>query len=373
VEVGMLFAVQQGLQNAADSAAIAGVQELYYGDATAAAQADAARNGFTNNADGVTVTVSSPPSSGPNSGTSGFVEVIISKNQPVWFMSLFGHNTMTVSARSVSTLANNNNCIYALGTSGTDLTFSNGAQLDMSNCNIYGESTDPADFSASSGAHVKAGAINLVGGASISGGAQVSPSSPTTGVTALSDPLGYLSPPTFSTSSCLADPNPGWKGGTFGPSVSGGTICYNGLTISNGGSATFNAGTYIINGTLTFSGGAKVTGTGVTFYLPPGASLSIGNGSDFSLSAPTSGTYNGILFYQDRSNKTSESLVGGSKSYLEGILYFPDANLTLNNGSNSTCYETIVTSSLTMEGGAKLQNYALKNTHTPISSARLVE
>lgn len=372
VEVGMLFAVQQGLQNAADSAAIAGVQELYYGDATAAAQADSARNGFTNNADGVTVTVSSPPSSGPNSGTSGFVEVIISKDQPVWFMSLFGHNTMTVTARSVSTLANNSNCIYALGTSGTDLTFSNGAQLDMSDCNIYGESTDAADFSASGGSHVTAGAINLVGGSSISGGAHVSPT-PVTGVTALSDPLGYLSAPTFSTSSCLADPNPGWKGGTFGPSVSGGTICYNGFTVSNGGSVTFSPGTYIINGTLSFNGGSTVTGTGVTFYLPPGASLNIGNGTNFSLSAPTSGTYNGILFYQDRSNKTSESLVGGSKSYLEGILYFPDANLTLNNGSSSTCYETIVTSSLTMEGGAKLQNYALKNTHTPISSARLVE
>ncbi|MFP5234542.1 MAG: pilus assembly protein TadG-related protein [Acidobacteriota bacterium] len=373
VEVGMLFAVQQGLQNAADSAAITGVQELNYGDATAAAQADAARNGFTNDADGVTVTVNSPPASGPNAGTSGFVEVIISKEQPVWFMSLFGHNSMTVSARSVSTLANTNNCIYTLNTSGTDLTFNNGAQLDMPDCNIYGESTDPADFSASGGAHVKAGAINLVGGASISGGAHVSPSSPTTGVTALSDPLGYLSPPSFSPSSCQSDPNPGWKGGTFGPSAPGGTICYNGFTVSNGGSVTFNPGTYIINGTLTFSGGAKVAGTGVTFYLPPGASLSIGNGSDFSLSAPTSGTYNGILFYQDRSNKTSESLVGGSKSYLEGILYFPDANLTLNNGSNSTCYETIVTASLTMQGGAKLQNYALKNKSTPISSAHLVE
>lgn len=372
VEVGMLFAEQQGLQTAADSAAIAGAQEVNYGDATAAADADAARNGFTNGIDKVTVTVNTPPASGPEAGTSGYVEVIISKDQPVWFMSLFGHDSMTVSARSVSTLTDMNNCIYAMDRTGTDLTFSNGAQLSMPDCDIYGESTSSSDLSVSGGAHLTAGAINLVGGSSISGGAHVSPS-PTTGVSAVSDPLGYLSPPSFDPSSCVADPNPGYKGGTFGPSVSGGTICYNGLTISNGGSATFNPGTYIINGTLTFSGGSKVAGTGVTFYLPPGASLSIGNGSDFSLSAPTSGAYNGILFYQDRSNTTSESLVGGSKSYLEGILYFPDANLTLNNGSNSTCYESIVVGTLTMEGGAKLQNYSQKNKHTPLSAARLVE
>ncbi len=155
--------------------------------------------------------------------------------------------------------------------------------------------------------------------------------------------------------------------------MAGGTICYNGLTISNGATATLQPGLYIINGTLTFSGGSKVSGTGVTFYLPPGASLNIGNGTNFSLAAPTSGAYNGILFYHDRSNTTTESLVGGSTSYLEGILYFPNANLTLNNGSNTTSYESIVTGSLTMQGGAKLQNYALKNKKTPLSAARLVE
>jgi hypothetical protein len=183
-----------------------------------------------------------------------------------------------------------------------------------------------------------------------------------------------LPAPSFNTSSCLANPNLG-GGGTFtiGPSTAGGTICYNGLQIGNGATATLKPGIYIINGSLTVNGGSPVTGTGVTFYFPAGGSLNLSNGATFNLTAPTSGTYDGILFYQNRSNSTAVSIQGGTTSTLVGILYFPDANLTLSGGSSTSTYASVVASTLTFSGGITLKNYALVNSSTPLTSARLVE
>jgi hypothetical protein len=111
----------------------------------------------------------------------------------------------------------------------------------------------------------------------------------------------------------------------------------------------------------------------VTFYFPPGGSLSISNGITFTLTAPTSGTYNGILFYQNRSNSNAATLEGGASATLTGILYFPDANLTLENGTSTSSYASIIAGSLTFAGGATFKNYASVNASTPLNAAKLVE
>ncbi len=370
-EVGMLFVTQQSEQAAADSAAITGAQEMSYGDMTSAAKSDAARNGYTDGSDGVTVTVNDPPLNGPNAGTSGFVEVIIAKQQPTLFMALLGKSSMTVEARAVATMGTTNNCVYALNSTGTDISVSNGANVSLPSCDMYGESSNSKDLNVTGGATLSAAGIGLVGGSSITNGGRASPT-PVSGAAPVSDPLAFLSPPSYQSSSCVAGPPETWQNETIGP-TSGGTVCWNGLTIGEGATITLNPGMYIINGVLNFGGGATIKGTGVTFYLPPGASLSIGNGANENLTAPTSGTYDGILFYQDRSNTTAESLVGGANSSFQGIMYFPKASFTFSNGSNTSTYASIVAGSLSFTGGSTVKNYALVNSSTPLSSARVVE
>src|SRR5258708_15609984 len=78
------------MQTAADSAAMAGAEELNYGDVAAAGKADAASNGYTDGAGNVTVTMNNPPSTGPNAGIGGFVEAIVSKPEPTYFMRVLG-------------------------------------------------------------------------------------------------------------------------------------------------------------------------------------------------------------------------------------------------------------------------------------------
>src|SRR5580658_7820360 len=69
VDVGVWYADRRTVQDAADSAAFSGAKDLYAGDTTAGAQANAiavaTQYGYTNAVGGATVTVNSPPASGP--------------------------------------------------------------------------------------------------------------------------------------------------------------------------------------------------------------------------------------------------------------------------------------------------------------------
>ena len=67
-------------------------------------------------------------------------------------------------------------------------------------------------------------------------------------------------------------------------------------------------------------------------------------------------------------------LEGGANSVLNGILYFPDANLTLENGTNTTSYATVVSKTLTFAGGASFKDYSqMPGASTPLVAARVVE
>src|ERR1700730_3941772 len=74
------------MQTAADSAAMAASAELSYGDLVAAGQTDAASNGYTDGASSVTVTINNPPTSGPNTSKATYVEAIVSKPEPTYFL-----------------------------------------------------------------------------------------------------------------------------------------------------------------------------------------------------------------------------------------------------------------------------------------------
>ena len=75
----------------------------------------------------------------------------------------------------------------------------------------------------------------------------------------------------------------------------------------------------------------------------------------FNLSAPTSGTYDGILIYQNPSNTNSMIFNGSGSSIIKGIFYLPTAQLTLN-GSNQprfTLLSLLVHYCLTAAGPCK--------------------
>lgn len=372
VDVGLLFYSKRILQTAADCGAIAGAAELNYGNAVAAAQAATARNGATNGSNGVVVTVNTPPLYGPNKGSSGNVEVIVTRSVPTYFMRMLSFNAMTVGARAVSGLGPSQGCIYTLDTSGADISLSGSGKLSVPNCGLLVDSSSSNAVSLSGSASITAKSIGIVGGTSTAGSTTLYPA-PVTGIAPVSDPLSYLHAPSYNSSSCLADPHV-TSSATLGPAVSGGIVCYNGLTVAGSGALTLNPGVYVITGGFSASGSATITGAGITIYLAaPNGSLSLTGSGVLTLTAPESGTYNGILFYEDPHDTNAMRVAGSNGSTLTGIFYAPSAVLNLTGSSGATFNADLVTYALSISGTGGLNEYMSPNGTSPLSSARMVE
>ena len=366
-DVGILLRQKRILQTAADSAAIAAASELPNGltAAKAAALTDASQNGVTNGSGGVKITVSNPPSSGPNAKSASsalYVEVVISKSQPTFFMNAFHISSLTVDARAVAKAVATDACLWALNTAaGKGVNISGTTQLSLPNCGIIDNATGSTALNVGGTSQLSAQFVDVSG--SVTGSNNISSTTAvTTGMTAQSDPLASkVSPPS----------NPGGctnmnvtSSQTIGPS-SGGSICYSSLSVQSGATATLNPGVYYINGSLTVSGGASLqmasgisSTAGVTFYITNGGTVSITGGATMNLTAPTSGSLSGILFYQDPADTQTFKFAGGTAGTINGIFYLPTAQLNLNGGSGQTLNVDLVVGTLNVTGNSFLNSYA---------------
>lgn len=333
-DIGVMLHEKNLLQSAADSAAIAGAMTLHYGMAPAATAArnDAALNGFTDGSNGVTVTVSDPPTASevanPAFASGSFIKVSISKNTSDVFMKLFNRNSMVVSASAIATNAGRSNtCIYVLDpTDPYAMQLQGSFQVSAPSCNIRVNSTsgDALHFNGTSGTLVAKG-VYVVGGDS--GQTGDSTPVPILGVKPADDPLLWLPPPTCN--SWTTPTNGILTGSSVGPG------CYNGnVTVSN---ATLSAGTYVFNGNVSLAG--TVSGSGVTLFLSNG-DLSATTNSSLQLSAPATGIYSGILIFDDSPLASPLHLInlepGNATGTLVGIIYAPFAELYVHDSGGDT-------------------------------------
>jgi hypothetical protein len=217
-------------------------------------------------------------------------------------------------------------------------------------------------MSVTGGATLTSSMVNVVGGVSVTNGGSIS-STPHTGVSTVADPFLSLPSPTVP-GSCSSGNFSNWQAMPYTP-ASG---CYSGMSVGNGMTANLGAGTFIINGgTFSVQGGSTLTGTGVMIYLTNGATVNIANGANVTMSAESSGSYQGVLFYQDRTMTSpgSSTFAGGSSMHLTGSLYLPNALLNINNGANAQT-EAIIAGSVNFQGGATL-NQATSQSQTGLS------
>src|SRR5579863_9751731 len=232
------------MQTAADSAAMAGAEELSYGDLVAAGKADAASNGYTDGSNKVTVSMNNPPSTGPNASNSGYVEAIVSEPAPTYFLRVLGVNTMTVSARAVAYEGNGPNCIYVLNPTASGALSANGSATVQSGCGMLVDSNSSAAITAVGSITVNAPVIGVVGNYSATGNVSLNPA-PKIGVIPASDPLAYVLAPTVG--SCAhtnfsLNGNIGSSGNPY--QLYPGTYC-GGISVNGNSWLHFNAGTYV--------------------------------------------------------------------------------------------------------------------------------
>lgn len=150
------------------------------------------------------------------------------------------------------------------------------------------------------------------------------------------------------------------------PATPGGslTIC-GGLKIQ--GTVTLKPGRYFVKGgDFDANAQADVKGTGVSVVMaasrPDAADLGtvkINGQASLALSAPTSGDYAGIVFYQDRhatqaNPPAANTFNGGSALKLTGALYFPNGNLEYEGGADQVGCTQIIADTLKFTGNSSI-------------------
>jgi hypothetical protein len=330
VDVGYLEYRQQAQQTATDAAAAGGAEALLHAGcpnsaaANAAALANAANNGFPN-AGNVSVTPINPPATGPFASNPCAVSVTItSQHVATFFSKLFGYyNGMSESTLAVAEVTSTGaGCIFLL--SMTVETNFNGGTVNASQCGML--INDSANFNGAT-AHVLN--IGYAGPAPNENGASFTEGIPAP-MLPVTDPCPEISGCAFltanppSTSSCT-----NFQGNGYVGSLNPG--CYNNLNL-NGAHVTLNPGTYVFNGGTNFNG-ASVTGSGVTLYVTATGTPPNFNGvQSMTLSPPTSGSQQGVLYYQVPSNTQAPNF-NGSTETMSGLIYAPGPTGVNFNGS----------------------------------------
>jgi hypothetical protein len=260
--------------------------------------------------------VHTPPTSGSNQ-VSNAAEVILSQTVPRYFTAYFNSQPMVIHARAVAIYTTAANaCILALNrTASAAVNVQGNTTVNLVGCdvmsnsvasdavNVWGSATLSTDCVVSAGGATSNGGLTLTGCPSI-----------VTQAPRARDPFAGLPVPAQGQNRSV----PNGQNVTLNPGY------YNtGMDLKN--NVTLNPGVYYVSGgDLRVNANANITGSGVTIYMASGTSVTMNGNSHVDLSAPTSGTYSGILFFGDP-NATSGSATfnGDNSSHLTGDLYFP--------------------------------------------------
>ena len=413
IDMGTLRYQKRLQQTAADAAAIAGASELNNVNGSTswlpAGQAASDQNGFADSSDslgactpsatvGTTcVLINRPPADvtfngstivgGKHAGDPNYVEALVAKVQPTYFMKLLGFNSEVVITRAVATNtggggAGGGGCIYTLGTP------TKNASIDQASMGVPGNAVlnAPTCGIVDNGNLIVNGSVQVVGGSISYGGAYSPPSQqspctpgvlPTQGIcpppvhspTYSGDPFSglYPSPPTLGAGSSSTDAS---GVTTYTPGS------YNNISINSAGSkVVFQPGVYTIDGNFSINGGFVCGGGvatfgsgtmtctesgGVTFYMTGNNSNFTSNGAATTeMYAPNSGTYEALLFYQSPSNNDA-TFNGSGNSFFQGALYAPDAKIRMggNAGFNSGALYTVIVSDQYEVFGGPIVNLA---------------
>ena len=391
-DVGVLLHAKRNLQIAADAAALAGANEITI-DSTqivAAAKAASSTNGVTDGVNGAVVTVTNGPLYGPNKGTKGYIEAIVTAPQPTFFMGLFRFtSSMPVAARAVAFngATNGSGCLHALNGSAKDtINLQGHFTVDAPGCQVLDNSSDPCglDFTGAAG-NLTAGSVSVAGGAC---GHETDSNPLPEKAPQTSDPLAntYKAIPQSSWPTCGAAPSGNTWGASGGKSYTapGGTdattlFCYSSGTSSINNAVTMNAGTYIFTGSLGLQGHGSLDGTaGVTIYLAaPNGNMNMGGSgnSNLSLTAPTTGPFANVAIYQEPLDTNAVNMEGTPVSSLTGIIYLPSAMLELGGNSTTQNLTTdLIVNKLFVFGNATVNISDDSVTHnTPLHTIALVE
>lgn len=271
----------------------------------------------------------------------GSLTATYKQNFQTYFLGIAGLSQMNIAvsstalAAAATATANPAPCIYVLANTNQALLVNSGAKVTSQDCKVDVASISNPAFIMNSNATISTAKFCVKGTQYINNGGKIT--NMQTGCATDPDPYaGVLPEPTVS-STCTT--SGALNGNSF--TVQPGVQC--GTTFNGSPTITFAPGLHIIKGTMIINANSTVIAQGVTFYFPDSNSkIQFNGGVTLTASAPTSGTYNGLLMYEktsDASNNANKQqfVFNGSKGEsLQGIIYLPNRNVTYNSTTNST-------------------------------------
>jgi Flp pilus assembly protein TadG len=399
VDAGRILLAQRQMQAFADAAAMAGALEIntcgtttncaaMQNAAQAAAQEVGASSvtivtqcGSTSGDTGLVVQLNNGPcalgTSDPNHGSANYVEAVVGEQVPTIFGNVLGQSTFNVQARSeAGGPGTPSACIYALDKSASNAVTFNGGTLSAINCGIQIDSSASSAMVIDSGATVSVKSINIVGSGYTKNGGSLNVT-PQVNQAYQSDPLASL--PTPASTPCGTSTSSPYTGAANNISVGSAVTLKPGVYC---GGVNFNSGTYtvtlsgpgnfIFTGSVNVGSGVTINGSsGVLLYFKSGT-LQLNSNSTADLVAQTTGTYAGVLYFQDRSNSSGLDLDSGTSSVIQGFIYAPDAAVTLNSDSSVSAYNGVVADTVIINSGANFTmgaNYSSLPNGSPIKSS----
>lgn len=357
--------VRRAMQRQADSAALAGAYALSQSRPVSdTVRADLTKNSnFTLSADPI---IENAPTIGPFAGNAKVVRVRLTSVSRLPFSSLFMRSGLAVSVEaSAGLVADGEFCILALD-SGNSLGITNSGNTTINaGCGMHSNSSGEPAINGQGSADIFASPVSAVG--NVDNRSNVFRAGTTFQPFTVNqpDPFAGLADPAFTTRNTSGDVNSN-QNRNFTPGV------YRGMDIQ--GTANLAPGTYFIDGrssgnnlnkNLGFNVGSQgrvtctacVGGLGVTIVLtmssPPAsgesnlvAGMKINAGAVINLPAPDTGTYKGVLVYQDRRATTMGEEIninGNSGAMLRGVIYTPKSQMRFNGntGMNINCMQLV--------------------------------
>jgi Flp pilus assembly protein TadG len=339
------------LQRAADSAALAGVYATVQGAAQTASQAVdyelniSGNNPHSRNATGLILTASNVSVSfPPGAAWTNPVRVELTHNQVPAFSSMFLPQLTISAGATAATIPTGVYCVVSLvNTGATGIKATGSGDINLG-CGMITNSTSLTAAIATGDSSVRATPVAAVGAVPAStnwNGAELLPFT-----VKQDDPYASLTVPSFNSGSCT-NMTVGTNDTTVISPAANAITCFNNLTVR--GNLTLGKGTYVINGgDVNVNSGARLSCVECTIILTNsdgGPTPTIGNvdlngGATINMTAPESGPYEGVLFFQDRravaSNSAVNKINGGSTSTFSGAMYFPNQHLQINGNAGLT-------------------------------------
>jgi Flp pilus assembly protein TadG len=355
------------LQRAADSAALAGAYaRVQDGDASAAVTRDLQVNNDVPLSGNPVVTT---PTTGTYANHSRAVQVQLTSVRTMPFMSFFNSTppTITVTA-TAAPVFQGEYCMISLEDGNvTGVTFTGSARLDL-DCGVVSNSRAARAVEAEGNARVDATPIAAVGGVPASSGyigdAVLLPYS-----SRQDDPFAGLPQQPSPPSNCrevVLNTLPQQEVNVSSAYGTSSDYCVRGGADIKG-TVRLAPGTYYVDGgEFKVGSQGNLIGSEVTIILTSStptspssfATLNMNGGPFVNLTSPTSGTYKGVLFYQDpRAAYGDSHFNGNASSVIEGGFYFPSRRLVFNGtaGLTTRCIQ-MVAKRLVFSGNSSVQN-----------------